>query len=90
MPHDGHDVGQGAAQAGEFGDDEGVALFEPFQHGAEFAFLFVFLSADHFHHPTVDGQVSVLGETADFVLLVGEVLFAGADSQVGDDHGDEG
>ena len=82
--HDGHDLGEGAAQARNLGDDQRVAAVHPAEQGAELAVFVLRFSTDRLGYPPIDRQVARFGEFSDFFFLVFNVLLFGADSQVGD------
>ena len=78
--HDRHDVCQGAAQTGEFRYDHRVSAFHAAQECPEFAFPAFLFSAHDFRHPAIHVQVTAVCEFRDFVLLICQRLFFGADS----------
>ncbi len=86
---DRHDVEECSAEPGEFGDDERVALFEPSDECTEPSFGTFRFPADNFGDPFVDGDPSFFGEFRDFELLIFEMLFFGADSQISDNHSEK-
>jgi hypothetical protein len=49
---------------------------------AELAVSPFFLATDNFRHPMIDTKIPTVGETPDFVLLVSQMLFARANSQI--------
>lgn len=82
LAHDGHDVGQCPAQPRHFRHDQRVTAFHALEQPAELAVSPLFLAADNFRHPMIDTKISTVGETPDFVLLVSQMLFARANSQI--------
>lgn len=86
QPHDGHDLGERAAQPRELRDHERVARPQPAHQHAQLAVALVLAAAHRFGHPAVDGESPALGEAADFILLVFEVLFFRTDPKVCYNH----
>ena len=77
--HDSHDVGERPAQAGYFRHDQRVSPLHALQQPSEFAVLLFRLAADYLGHPVGYHQLPAFGETSDFVLLIGQILFARTD-----------
>ena len=77
--HDSHDVGERPAQAGYFRHDQRVSPLHALQQPSELAVLLFRLAADYLGHPVGYHQLPAFGETSDFVLLIGQILFARTD-----------
>ena len=80
--HDLHNVGEGAAEPGNLGDDECVSGLETAQQKSQLPLLFVFFTAYYFCNPAVDGNLSGCRVTEDLLLLVGQMLLASADPEI--------
>lgn len=80
--HDFHNVGEGAAEPGNLGDDECVTGLETAQQKSKLPLLFVFFTAYYFCNPAVDGNLSGCRVTEDLLLLVGQMLLASADPEI--------
>lgn len=83
---DRHNIQQRAAQAREFGNDQRIPLFEFSDQQSQPSFVAFGFSADHLRDPLVDFDAPRFREPGDFQLLVFEMLFFSADSQVCDNH----
>ena len=80
MAHDGHDLGQRAAQTRQLGNNERITALHAAEQGAEFALTAALAAAHDLRQPTVDGQVVQRGETLNLLLLVSQMLLPGTDA----------
>lgn len=86
LPHNTHQVGHRPAQPRHLGDDQRIAPFHTPQQIAQPPVLLPLFSADDLIDPGIDPEIPALGETPDFILLIGEVLLASAHPQITYNH----
>jgi len=82
LVEDVHNHEQAASEAGKLGADEDVAFLQFGEHGAEFAFFRLLGTGNRFLNPVVDDDVLPLAKAVDFIALVFNGLFVGADADV--------